>query len=133
MSPDRKWRETLPVLTEGARRWHAKSEGPEPHQWFDFSPLFVCSASVHVTRFISSWSILTTNELYGAAIRSSGNTYWGVTDINAEWARLIELGAGPDNEIEDVGGDILAASVTDPWGNVIGLIQNPHFDPSEVR
>ena len=28
---------------------------------------------------------------------------------------------------KDVGGDIRVASVADPFGNVIGLIQNPHF------
>jgi hypothetical protein len=27
-----------------------------------------------------------------------------------------------------VGGDIKVATVTDPFGNVIGLIDNPHFE-----
>jgi hypothetical protein len=29
--------------------------------------------------------------------------------------------------VRDVGGDIKVATVVDPFGNVIGLIQNPHF------
>jgi hypothetical protein len=29
--------------------------------------------------------------------------------------------------VKDVGGDIKVATVADPFGNVIGLIQNPHF------
>ena len=27
----------------------------------------------------------------------------------------------------NVGGDVVVASVKDPWGNVIGLIYNPDF------
>jgi hypothetical protein len=29
--------------------------------------------------------------------------------------------------VKDVGGGIKVASVADPFGNVIGLIHNPHF------
>lgn len=29
--------------------------------------------------------------------------------------------------VVDVGGDIRVGTVIDPWGNVIGLIYNPHF------
>jgi hypothetical protein len=32
--------------------------------------------------------------------------------------------------IQDVGGDIRVATVADPFGNLIGLIYNPHFAPS---
>ena len=28
----------------------------------------------------------------------------------------------------DVGGNIKVATVTDPFGNMIGLIENPHFE-----
>ena len=30
-------------------------------------------------------------------------------------------------EIQDVGEGILVADVLDPWGNVFGIIENPHF------
>jgi catechol 2,3-dioxygenase-like lactoylglutathione lyase family enzyme len=58
---------------------------------------------------------------YGAA--------WGVKDIVAAHARLLELGARPRNDIQDVGEAIRVADVLDPWGNVFGLIENPHFKP----
>jgi predicted enzyme related to lactoylglutathione lyase len=54
-------------------------------------------------------------------------TYWGTADIDAEHARLIALGAKPNGEIKDVGEGIRVASVLDPFGNVIGIIENPHF------
>lgn len=54
-------------------------------------------------------------------------TYWGVEDIEAEYARCVQLGAVPHEQPANVGGDIMVASVKDLWGNVIGLIYNPEF------
>lgn len=57
----------------------------------------------------------------------SPTTYWGVEDAHAEYARVIALGAKPNSDVKDVGDGILVASVMDPFGSIIGLIQNPHF------
>ncbi len=54
-------------------------------------------------------------------------TYWGVNEINKEYNRLIDLGASEDEKPTNVGGDLMVASVKDPWGNAIGLIYNPVF------
>ncbi|MCE7063469.1 VOC family protein [Dyadobacter sp. CY343] len=54
-------------------------------------------------------------------------TYWGVENAGQEFDRLISLGATPHEEPANVGGDIVVASVLDPWGNVIGVIYNPEF------
>lgn len=57
--------------------------------------------------------------------------YWGVADIQKAHARLLELGAAPHEKIEDVGEGIMVASVVDPFGNIVGIIQNPHFKVQE--
>lgn len=54
-------------------------------------------------------------------------SYWGVSDIHSEFARFIELGATEHEKPTNVGGDLMVASVKDLWGNIIGLIYNPHF------
>lgn len=54
-------------------------------------------------------------------------TYWGTQDIVAEHARLISLGARVNDPITDVGSGIKTATLTDPFGNVLGIIENPHF------
>lgn len=54
-------------------------------------------------------------------------SYWGVEDINAEFARFIRLGAQMNTAPANVGGEIKVATVLDPWNNVIGLIYNPDF------
>jgi predicted enzyme related to lactoylglutathione lyase len=58
---------------------------------------------------------------------SATGAYWGVKDIQAAHARLLELGAEPRTDITDVGEGIRIADVLDPWGNVFGIIENPNF------
>ena len=53
--------------------------------------------------------------------------YWGVPDIEAAHRHMLERGATPRDPIQDVGEGIKVAAVADPFGNVIGLIENPHF------
>ena len=59
--------------------------------------------------------------------------YWGVPDAAAEAERLVALGAIPRGPVQDVGGGIKTAEFDDPFGNVFGVIENPHFKLSEVR
>ena len=54
-------------------------------------------------------------------------TFWGVSDAQAVFDRLISLGATERSAIQDVGDGIRVGSVFDPFGNIFGIIQNPHF------
>ena len=53
--------------------------------------------------------------------------YWGVDDAAAALKHLLEQGATPHEDVQDVGGDIKVATVKDPFGNIFGVIENPHF------
>ena len=53
--------------------------------------------------------------------------YWGVADIAAAFAHLKKVGAKVMEEPKEVGEGIKVATLADPWGNLIGLIENPHF------
>ena len=55
------------------------------------------------------------------------DTFWGVSDIQQAWKSMIEKGARPHEEPKEVGGGIWVASLLDPQGNPIGIIENPHF------
>ena len=57
----------------------------------------------------------------------AGIAYWGTDDARAAYQRLIDLGATPLEPVTDVGGGILVGSVHDPFGNVLGVIENRHF------
>lgn len=63
----------------------------------------------------------------------AGVAYWGVEDARAAYKRLLDLGATPVEEIQDVGGGMLAGEVRDPFGNVLGIIYNPLFKPGEAK
>jgi len=52
---------------------------------------------------------------------------WGVENIHLEFKRLLDLGASVHEKPTNVGGELMVASVKDPWGNVLGLIYNPEF------
>lgn len=54
-------------------------------------------------------------------------TYWAVDDVAASYQSLITLGATPFEEPMEVGGGIIVGAVKDPWGNIFGMIYNPHF------
>lgn len=58
---------------------------------------------------------------------------WGVADADAALTRLLQLGATVLEAVTDVGSGIRAAAVRDPFGNRLGIIQNPHFDRAAVR
>lgn len=54
-------------------------------------------------------------------------SYWGTNNVEADFQRLLDLGATAHEEPQNVGGEIVVATVKDPWDNVIGLIYNPEF------
>ncbi len=60
---------------------------------------------------------------------SGDNTaiYWGVENVEETFQSLLAAGATEWEKPNDVGGDIIVAAVKDPWGNVLGIIYNPHF------
>lgn len=58
-------------------------------------------------------------------------SYWGVDNIVDTYNKLISLGATENEPPYNVGDDLMTATVKDPFGNVIGLIYNPHFKIKE--
>lgn len=59
--------------------------------------------------------------------------FWGVANIESAYALLLELGASMLEPVAEVGEGIKVAAVKDPFGNRLGIIENPHFNTSVVR
>ena len=53
--------------------------------------------------------------------------YWRVSKIDDAISHFVSAGAAVAKPAQDVGEQIKVAAVADPFGNVIGLIENPHF------
>jgi len=100
-----------------AKTWYAKAFGVQPY--FD-EPFYVGFN-------IMGYEL---GLLPEEGLTSKGTnviTYWGVEDIHKAYKQLLELGAIKHEEPTNVGGDLMVASVFDPWQNVIGIIYNPYF------
>ena len=53
--------------------------------------------------------------------------YWGVTNLDAALKHADQLDDAILSPAQDVGGGIRVATIGDPAGNLVGLIENPHF------
>jgi len=58
-------------------------------------------------------------------------SYWGVENIQEVYDRFILLGATENEKPYNPGGEMMTATLKDPFGNVIGLIYNPYFKLKE--
>ena len=64
---------------------------------------------------------------------AGGTAFWGVANIDDSVAHFVAQGATVSAAAQEVGEGIRVATVADPFGNAIGLIENPHFKASEIR
>lgn len=101
-----------------ARAWYASVLGAQPY--FD-EPFYV---GFNVGGF--ELGLLPDSTAAGRRA-AAGIAYWGVADAPAAYAKLISLGANDHTPIQDVGGGIRIGAVHDPFGNVLGVVENPHF------
>lgn len=53
--------------------------------------------------------------------------YWHVDDVQATLDRLVALGATLHHPPRDFGEGFVGAAVIDPFGNVLGIMRNPHY------
>lgn len=103
---------------KAATRWYTKAFGTEPY----FNEPFYVGFS------IGGYELgLQPDERHPDQKSDNVVAYWAVDNVEAAYRRFIEAGGLGNEGPQDVGGDIIVASVKDPWGNVIGLIYNPHF------
>jgi predicted enzyme related to lactoylglutathione lyase len=61
----------------------------------------------------------------GPQAMTSPVAYWEVADIEAKLAEVAAAGGTVKEPAHNVGGGRLVATVTDPDGNVLGLLQDP--------
>jgi predicted enzyme related to lactoylglutathione lyase len=106
-----------PKDLESAKIWYSKLLGKAPY--FD-EPFYV---GFNVAGF--ELGLDPSEEKI--ALGNNVHVYWGVSNIEQAFAHCLKLQAEPDSEIKNVGGDIKVATIRDPFGNILGLIENPGF------
>ena len=58
---------------------------------------------------------------------AGGVAYWRVAHVEQAVGHFVTIGASIQMPVRDVGDAIKVATIADPFGNTIGLIENPHF------
>jgi predicted enzyme related to lactoylglutathione lyase len=103
---------------ERGKQWYSEVLGNEPY--FD-QPFYVGYN-------VGGYELGLQPDESASGERADGSVaYWGVDNAEAAFQRLIELGATAHEPVQDVGEGIKVATVKDPFGNVLGIIENPHF------
>ena len=101
-----------------AKQWYSRAFGVEPY--FD-EPFYVGFS-------IGGYELGLDPNTDGAKPGAGGSVaYWGVPDLDQAVAQFTRAGATLKSPVQDVGERIRVATVADPFGNLIGLIENPHF------
>ena len=102
---------------EKAKLWYTKFLGKSPY--FD-QPFYV---GFNIGGF--EFGLNPTKEKI--VLGNNVETYLGVANITTSLQTALKLGAKVVSNIQDVGDDIRVATISDPLGNILGLIENPNF------
>jgi predicted enzyme related to lactoylglutathione lyase len=100
-----------------AKDWYSAILGIKPY----FDEAFYVGFSV------GGYELGLDPNMEGVSKGSNVVAYWGTKNAASAYQRVLELGAQNHSEPQDVGGGIIVATVTDPFGNVFGIIENPQF------
>ena len=106
-----------PDLTK-AKDWYAKALGIEPY----FDQPFYVGFNVGGYELGLDPDASSTPGGEGGAV-----AYWGVANAEESLRRLVSLGATERSAVQEVGEGIRVATVFDPFRNILGIIENPHF------
>ncbi|HEY7194444.1 MAG TPA: VOC family protein [Steroidobacteraceae bacterium] len=101
-----------------AKQWYSTAFGVQPY--FD-QPFYVGFN-------IGGFELGLDPDTKGSKAGPGGSVaYWGVPNIDKGVEQFIRSGGVLKSPVQDVGEGIRVATVADPFGNLIGLIENPHF------
>jgi predicted enzyme related to lactoylglutathione lyase len=108
---------------EKAKAWYSQVLGIQP-DIIETSYVGFCVGGYEL--------ILQPNQVEGLAGLGSAIPYWGVDNISEALESFTKQGATVISATREVGNDAKLAVLQDPFGNALGLIENPHFTKQEI-
>ena|SRR5438045_1244177 len=107
---------------EAAKRWYTDLLGIEPYfQRPGYCEFRIGDYQHELGLIDSKYAPFDTQAPAGAII------YWHVDDVDATFDRLLSMGAKQLEAPRDRGAGFITASVVDPFGNILGIMYNPHY------
>lgn len=111
-----------------AKRWYTELLGIEPYHDRPAYAEFRLGDYQHELGLLDSSYL---GELGGAENPATGPAgvivYWHVDDVPATIDHLLSMGATQHHPPRDFGEGFIGASVVDPFGNILGVMYNPHY------
>jgi predicted enzyme related to lactoylglutathione lyase len=107
-----------------ARQWYTRFLGVEPY--FE-RPGYV---EFRIGDYQGELGIIDSKYAPGTqsdAGRAGVVAYWHVDDVDAVLAKAVGMGARQLEAPEDRGHGFITATAVDPFGNLLGIMQNPHY------
>ncbi|MEU5266557.1 VOC family protein [Amycolatopsis sp. NPDC021455] len=107
---------------EAAKAWYTEFLGAEPYfvvpGYFEF----------RIGDYQHELGVIDRKYAPGAQAEPGGQVVrWHVDDLEATFARLLDMGAKEFEPITVRGEGFVTASVVDPFGNVLGIMTNAHY------
>ncbi|WP_062437402.1 VOC family protein [Herbidospora daliensis] len=107
---------------KAAREWYTELLGIEPY--FEVPGYLEWRIGDHQAEL----GVADSRYAPGPPARPGGAVlHWHVDDVAETLDRLLKLGATPHLPMTDRGEGFVTASVADPFGNVLGVMYNPHY------
>jgi predicted enzyme related to lactoylglutathione lyase len=109
---------------EAAKAWYTELLGVEPYHEVDGG-----YAEYRIGDYQHELGLIDSRYLPDGVSAGPGGVvmYWHVDDVDAALERLIALGATLHEAPMDRGEGYITATVIDPFGNILGIMYNPHY------
>ncbi|RSM71616.1 VOC family protein [Kibdelosporangium aridum] len=110
-----------------ARTWYTELLGIEPYYQFphDGPPAYI---EYRIGDYEHELGFIDRKYAPHKATEPAGSvTFWHVDDIEDALRRLVDHGATVHDPITPREAGFVTASVIDPFGNILGIMYNPHY------
>lgn len=111
-----------------AKEWYTELLGIAPYfeRPNSIDPAYI---EFRIGDYQQELSIVNSKYAPGGAAAGPGGAvvYWHVDDVAATLERVMTMGAKEYEPLTDREAGFITASVVDPFGNILGIMYNPHY------
>ncbi len=114
---------------EAAKRWYTELLGIEPYFIRPIPPDPPGYVEFRIGDFQHELGLIDSRYAPNSAATGPAGAvvYWHVDDVNVTLDRLLSMGAKEREAPTERGEGFITASVVDPFGNILGIMYNPHY------
>ncbi|PTM58734.1 VOC family protein [Desmospora activa] len=119
------WADNLPA----AKKWYTKLLGIEPYFERSGADGRLGYVEFRLGDYQHEMGLIDRRYKPDGAMSGPGGAvlYWHVDDVTATLERLLSMGAKEYEALTHREEGFITASVVDPFGNILGIMYNPHY------